>query len=77
MEPPEDAGKMGTSGKYLRKVGSGYKNGGEVICGSGASGDPVCIRDVGPVPPVGEGPRVVSLLVLEKIGRASIGPYLC
>ena len=57
MEPPEDAGKMGMSGKYLRKVGSGYKNGGEVICGSGASGDPVWFRDVGPDTPVGEGPH--------------------
>ena len=55
-------GKIGTDGEDIGKGGSGQENGGEVLCGSGASGAPVWVLDVGPEPLVGEIPRGVSPL---------------
>ena len=46
-------GEMGTADEYLRKVGIGQENDGEVLCGGGASGDPVWVLEVGPDLPVG------------------------
>ena len=51
---------MRTAGEYLGKGGSGYDNGGDVLCGGDASSDPVWVRYVGSDTPVGESPRGVS-----------------
>ena len=60
MEPPEGTGKMGTADKDIGKGGSGQENGGEVLCGGGASSAPFWVQDVSPDPLVGEGPCGVS-----------------
>ena len=42
-ETPEGAGKMGTAGEDFGKVWSRKENGGEVLCGGGASGDSIWV----------------------------------
>ena len=47
---------MGTAGEDLGNGGSGKETGGEVLCGSGASGVPVWVQDMGPDPMDGKYP---------------------
>ena len=53
-EPPEEAGKMGMDGEDIGKGGSGLENGGDVLCGGGASGANFWVQDMGYETPVGE-----------------------
>ena len=55
-EPTAVTRKAGTNGEDFREGGSGYANGGEILCGGGASGASVWVKDVGNEPLVGEGP---------------------
>ena len=48
---------MGMTGKYFGKGGRGEENGGEVLCGGGASGASNWVQDVSTEPPVEEIPR--------------------
>ena len=41
---------MRTAGEDIGKGGSGEENGGEVLCGGGASGASIWVRDVGTDP---------------------------
>ena len=40
------AGKVVTIGEALGEVGRGYENGREILCGGGASGASVWVRDL-------------------------------
>ena len=53
IEPTEGTGKVGKTGRDFGKGWSGKDNDGEVLCGSGASGAYVWVRDMGTDPPVG------------------------
>ena len=55
-EPTEGAGKVGTTGEYFWEGGSVQKNGGDILCGGGASSASVWVGDVGGDPLSGEGP---------------------
>ena len=46
-EPQEGAGKMVTAGGDRGKEGSGKDNFRELLCGSGPSGAPIWVQDVG------------------------------
>ena len=45
------------TGEAFGEVGSGYENGGYILCGGGAIGDSVWILDMGNDPMAGESPR--------------------
>ena len=47
---------MGMTGKAFGEIGSGYENGKEVLCGGGASGASIWVRNVGTDPLSGETP---------------------
>ena len=48
---------METTGEDFGELGSRYDNGGDILCGGGASGASICVREVGNDPSAGDGPQ--------------------
>ena len=57
IEPTAGAGKTETTGEDFGEVGSRYDNGGDILCGGGASGASICVREVGNDPSAGDVPQ--------------------